>query len=204
MSDQDTFQRRRSPFGRIASSYSHTTYACQIFGDTEIAQAPDPADYGLASLVGISAGSDRQVVAIVYDTILMNPDFGQLGPRLSTDSDLAVFSPDYLSERVTIVSLLTLGTMTPKGARQRTPRVAPMLDARVRALDFDEVDRFHHPGGAFAVGYLPSMGMLPQGNGPVVMEMLLDDLQERFPEHNRELTVLSQALSWDNRVQTIS
>ena len=36
---------------------------------------------------------------MIYNTILMNPEFGSLGPRLSPKSELEIFSPDYLNEK---------------------------------------------------------------------------------------------------------
>ena len=191
------------PFGRIASSYSHATYACQVFGPNETETTPDPAHYGLASFVGIPRGSEALTVALVYDTILMNPDFGQLGPRLSSESELAVFSPDYLSERATIVSLLILGEMAPSRATQRVPRVAISLDARVRSLTDDEIARFHYPDRDFCIGYLSAIPTLPQGRGGLVMEHLLEDLLQRFGDHAREITVVSQSLTWAARIQSI-
>ena len=50
-------------------------------------------------------------VGVIYDTQLLNPDFGSLGPRLSNEAQVEVFSPDYLSEKAVLVHLLMLGVV---------------------------------------------------------------------------------------------
>src|SRR5947207_7922030 len=48
-------------------------------------------------------------VGVIYDTQLLNPAFGSLGPRLSTETQVELFSPDYLSEQAVLVHLIMLG-----------------------------------------------------------------------------------------------
>ncbi|MEO7003783.1 MAG: hypothetical protein ABI068_18275 [Ktedonobacterales bacterium] len=106
--------------------------------------APDPA-YG--SLTGEFA------VGLIYDTILLNPAFGVLGPRLSNDEQVEVFSPDYLAERAVLVSILLLGTMSygsygSYGGVRRVshgvPPLAPDLGAVIWTLPEDELRAFHY------------------------------------------------------------
>ncbi|HKS71446.1 MAG TPA: hypothetical protein VJQ45_13565, partial [Ktedonobacterales bacterium] len=52
---------------------------------------------------------DCWAIGLIYDTILLNPAFGALGPRLSSDAQNALFAPDYLAERAVLVSILLLG-----------------------------------------------------------------------------------------------
>jgi hypothetical protein len=127
-------------------------------------------------------------VGVIYDTILVNPAFGTLGPRLSNDEQVQLFSPDYLSERAVLISILLLGTMAPApagqnglndgavathaqaraanshAARHGIPPVAPDLGAVVATLSEADVRAFHlfadggPPGGGKP--YL-HMGYLP-------------------------------------------
>src|SRR5258708_22573902 len=117
--------------GKIVKSYSHINYVCQISGPLEVEVPPHPADYAFGRFVRVAVRSrlldesgvrqdtnlSRQdepscyTVGVIYDTILLNPAYGSLGPRLSTETQVKVFSPDYLSELVILVDVLTLKTM---------------------------------------------------------------------------------------------
>src|SRR5271165_6701506 len=103
------------PIGTIVNSDSHIHYWCQAYGPQEIADPPSPQDYAFGQFVRVDlpANDEPQVlIGVLYDTVLVNPAFGSLGPRLSTsDEQRAVFSPDYLTERATLLRLLALGTM---------------------------------------------------------------------------------------------
>jgi hypothetical protein len=105
--------------GKIVKSYSHIHYVCQIDGPLEVDAPPDPSDYAFGRFARVALRSGNQsevalrketapgsndeppgyVVGVIYDTTLLNPEFGTLGPRLSNDTQVALFSPDYLSEK---------------------------------------------------------------------------------------------------------
>jgi hypothetical protein len=100
-------------------------------------------------------------VGAIWNTSLLNPEFGNLGPRLSPSSDLAVFSPDYLSEKVTLVAVVMRGSLEPGGAaRQGVPALAASIDAQVRLLERDEIVAFHQAEGRLQLGYLPMLASL--------------------------------------------
>ncbi|HEX5546953.1 MAG TPA: hypothetical protein VFX24_06040, partial [Ktedonobacterales bacterium] len=154
--------------GKIVGSESHVRYTCQIFGPGEVAAPPDPSAYAFGGFVRLplrtalaapdvatleprptaAMRSDALMpapaqplwaVGFIYDTKLVNPAFGTLGPRLSNDEQLAVFSPDYLAERAVLVSILALGTMSGEGAptgrvTHGVPALAPDLGAVVEPL----------------------------------------------------------------------
>ena len=96
-------------FGKLIKSNAHTDYVCQIYGPGEVDASPSPADYAFGTFVRIPlAVGYGHLVGVIYDTVLLNPEFGNLGPRLSPVSDLAVFSPDYLAEKVTLVGITSV------------------------------------------------------------------------------------------------
>jgi len=94
-----------------------------------------------------------------YDTILMNPEFGHLGPvlpvlagpgrpaegpRLSPPVDLGIFSPDYLNERAVLVAIVTVGQVTAGGdVRQNVPLLVATSGAMVEKMSDEEVRNFH-------------------------------------------------------------
>ena len=156
-------------------------------------------------------------VGFIYDTILLNPAFGALGPRLSNDEQLAVFSPDYLAERAVLVSILALGTMRGDGAEgggrapaarvtHGPPALAPDLGAAVEPLSEAQVRAFH----TFAdtpqerpylhLGYLPHT--VTQGHPllPLAMLRTVERLEALLPENAALLAIVKRNLAWRLKV----
>jgi hypothetical protein len=210
------------PIGVIVNSDSHIHYWCQAYGPHEIAEPPSPQDYAFGQFVQVAlptphagdAMGARRLVGVIYDTVLVNPAFGALGPRLSTsDEQRAVFSPDYLTERATLLKILALGTTDLAGGQvaHGVPPLALELGAMVAPLDDAGVKAFHlfadggPPGGAqpyLHMGYLPQLigersGLLQQAALTV-----LDQLRRLLPEHHRMLGVIQRNLAWKLSVET--
>ena len=103
--------------GKIIKSNAHTDYVCQVYSPGEVKTPPSPTDYAFGTFVRIPLDTEQgHLVGVIYDTVLVNPDFGNLGPRLSPAPDLAVFSPDYLAEKVTLVGITAVGMLSLEGA----------------------------------------------------------------------------------------
>jgi hypothetical protein len=159
-------------------------------------------------------------IGLIYDTILINPTFGNLGPRLSNDTQVELFSPDYLSERAVLVSILLLGTMaaigSDGGARQVShgvPSVALDLGAEVYALDDTHIRAFHYfpdggaPGGSrpyLHMGYLSHALALDHALLPVAMLRTIERLEQLFPENSPLLSIVKRNFAWRMKVQTAS
>ena len=146
------------------------------------------------------ASTEGDLVGLIYDTVLLNPDFGNLGPRLSPAPDLAVFSPDYLAEKVTLVGITAIGTLAPDGtATHGVPPLAAQIDALVERMDDEAIRRFHRPAGdsqAVRIGYVPLLLSL---GSPLARHLLLhvvDRLTALFPEQAAHLSVLRGELAW--------
>jgi hypothetical protein len=180
--------------GKIVKSNGHTDYVCQVYAPGEFKPLPEPADYAYGTFVAIqladggpAAGQGRTtsaLVGIVYNTLLVNPDFGNLGPRLSERTDLEVFSPDYLSETATLVGILAVGWLDEQGAtHQGVPALAAAVNAPVARLDDCTVHEFHAgPDGRLALRYMP---LLMQSGDPLLPPLMLnivDRLAVLFPE----------------------
>jgi hypothetical protein len=196
--------------GKIVSSSSHVEYICQVYGPGETEITPRAEDYGLSTFVGIEreavpgAEDAALLVGVIYNTMLMNPEFGNLGPRLSARDELAVFSPDYLAEKVTLVAVIVLGTLDRTGAAaQEVPLIAASLDARVRTLREDEVIAFHRHGAGVRLAYLPMLAMM---NSPLSLHLcqhLLAALRRLFPQEAQRLAILGGNLAWKSRVEAV-
>jgi hypothetical protein len=192
--------------GKIVKSNSHIDYVCQVYGEGEMSPAPDVAAYAFASFVGIDGEDpqrDPRIVGVVYNTLLMNPDFGSLGPRLSSQAELEVFSPDYLAETATLLGVLAVGWIDGAGAvRQGVPTPAASINASVRRLDAEEVRHFHvDEGGRLMLRYAP---LLMRQSDPLAAPLLLaivDQLNDLFPQEEARLNVMRNSVAWRSIVQ---
>ncbi|TAK35880.1 MAG: hypothetical protein EPO21_04690 [Chloroflexota bacterium] len=199
--------------GRIVKSNSHVDYVCHVFGAGEMPETPTPRDYALGRFVRVPVrGEEQCIVGVIYDTLLLNPDFGNLGPRLSPESELEVFSPDYLTEKAVLVGIVALGMISwglgeptpypqPSTPSHAMPILAPVVGAEVHVMAEQEMAAFHLEQGALRVGYLPR---LASAQNPVLTEVLvriLADLERHFPEQSRRLALLRSNLSWKSRVE---
>lgn len=176
-----------------------------------------PARVPFAGRAGDASAPECWAIGLIYDTILLNPAFGSLGPRLSSDEQNAVFSPDYLAERAVLVSILLLGTLAPLpgGAGMRAahgvPPLAPDLGADVCTLPDAELRAFHHfadggaPGGArpyLHMGYLPHAIAQEHSLLPVAMLRTIERLERIFPENRALLSIVKRNFAWRLSVQT--
>ncbi len=184
--------------GKIARSSSHVDYVCQVYQFGEVATAPQPTDHAFGTFVRVAAGPGQAIAGLIYDTILTNPDFGALGPRLSPAPDLAIFSPDYLSEKITLAGILAVGTLGPGEAiYQGVPAVTAQIDALVERMGDDEVLAFHADGaGGLRLGYAP---LLVAHGSPLAAHLLLktiEYLEGLCPAAGPRLRVIRDSVAW--------
>ena len=192
--------------GKIVKSNSHIDYVCQVFSPGEWEEDPSPDDYAFGRFVRVAIDGEYlpDLVGIIYNTILMNPEFGSLGPRLSPASDLEIFSPDYLSEKATLVGILVIGSL-PKEAggspAQGIPPLAADVDCMVSVLPDTDIARFHGGEGAPQLAYLPQL--LSQAN-PLIPHLTLNVLEQVagcFPDQAAQLAVLRGNLAWRTQIE---
>ena len=184
--------------GRIVKSNSHVDYVCQVNNAAEFSSCPLPQDYAFGTFVRVElSGGAGYLVGLIYSTILMNPEFGNMGPRLSPSADLEVFSPDYLREQATLVGILAVGQVTEDGdVHQGVPLLAVGVNAAVETMSPVDVGRFHKSTAGLSLAYVPRL--LAQGD-PLIPHLLLKvvgQLSDLFPDCARQLSVLRGNLSW--------
>lgn len=190
--------------GKIVKSNSHVDYVCQVYGVGEVASAPPPTAYTFGTFVAIAlengAGS---LVGVIYNTLLMNPDFGSLGPRLSPRSDVEIFSPDYLAETATLVGIFALGWIDPAGrAQQGVPPLAATVNCPVARLPAAGVVDFHTDGGGrLSLRYAPLIVAQNNPLAPPLLIAVIDQLAALFPASSAQLTVMRNNLAWKSIVQ---
>ena len=189
--------------GKLIKSNAHTDYVCQIYSPGEVEMLSPSNDYAFGTFVRIPLDTEQNdLVGVIYDTVLVNPDFGNLGPRLSPAPDLAVFSPDYLAEKVTLVGITAVGMLSSQGAPTHgVPPMAAKIDTQVERMDEAAVRAFHQtPAGGVRLGYVPLLLAL---ESPLTQHLLLhiiEQVQTLLPEHRSQLTVLREELAWQTTI----
>ena len=196
-----------TPIGKIVKSNSHIDYVCHVYSYGEINPAPNPASYAFGAFVALSldgAGAPAgRLIGLVYNTLLLNPEFGSLGPRLSPRSEVEVFTPDYLAETATLVGVIAVGWMTGEGtAQQGVPSFAATVNCPVQAMTAQEVCAFHlDQHGQPSLRYA---SLLLGQNNPLIPPLLIsviDQLTGLFPASQRQLAVMRNNLAWKSIVQ---
>lgn len=190
--------------GKIVKSNSHVDYVCQVYGPGEVASAPPPTAYTFGTFVSIALENDAgRLIGVIYNTLLMNPDFGSLGPRLSPRSDVEIFSPDYLAETATLVGIFALGAVDAAGrVQQGVPALAATVNCPVTRLSDAALVDFHAgSNGRLNLRYAPLI--LAQNNplAPPLLIAVIDQLAALFPASCAQLTVMRNNLAWKSIVQ---
>ena len=189
--------------GKLVKSNAHTDYVCQVYGSGEVDTLPSPTDYAFGTFVRIPLDAEQgQLVGVIYDTVLLNPDFGNLGPRLSPAPDLAVFSPDYLAEKVTLVGVTAVGTLSAEGAPTHgIPPLAAQIDTQVEGMDEVAVRAFHQtPAGGVQLGYVSLLLALESPLARHLLLHVIEHVQTLLPEHTAQLAVLREELAWQTTI----
>jgi hypothetical protein len=159
---------------------------------------------------------------VIYDTILVNPQFGALGPRLSNETQVELFSPDYISEKAILTYVMILGIMvmrqSPEGASEvlsvmhGVPLLSLDLGSEIETMTDEEVQKFHlfkdvvvdsdsqHP--YLHMGYLPHI--IGQRNSllPMVTLRIIDQLEHLFPQNLALLSIVKRNFAWRLKVET--
>jgi len=187
--------------GTIVKSNSHVSYLCRIYGKLETDDVPEPSDFAFGTFHAIPLGAGKRLICAVRDTVLVNPEYGNHGPRLSPDRDLAIFSPDYLNEKGVLVELVVLGDETHGRVNHGIPPLAPEIGARVEAVTDEDVLNFHrNDRRSFCIAYL---SRLSARNDPALNALLLDvldRLEPSFPEDQPLIRVLRDNLAWKSQI----
>jgi hypothetical protein len=203
------------PIGKIVKSNTHVDYVCRVYNLGEVHPLPEPSDYTFGTFVSIrleennpptggsNAGSGGELIGVIYNTLLLNPDFGNLGPRLSPRQDTEIFTPDYLSETATLVGILAVGWIDSQGVcYQGVPARAATVNSPVSRIEDDRLCEFHASGTAgIALRYVP---LLLGQNSPLASQLLLnivDRLMLLFPAQRSRLAVMRTNLAWRAIVQ---
>jgi len=191
--------------GRVVKSNSHVDYVVQLLAPGEVVDPPKPEDYAFGNFVRIAVDGDQdELIGVIYDTLLLNPAYGTLGPHLSSDPHLTAFAPDYLPETATVVGIAVVGWEHGEGEsavyHQGVPPVACRVGAEAMRLEDDQFRLFHGTGETPKVAYLPRLSAMGNPAMPELINGLLTRLIDLFPNGAATLKLLRSNLDWSARV----
>jgi hypothetical protein len=194
---------------KITKSNSHVDYFARVLDSLETSINLSPGDFQFGQFVKIKVG-DEEVIGVIYNSQLINPEYGNFGPRLSTPAKLnAVFSPDYLNEQGILISILLLGWKSGDESRQDTPRVVLPINSHVETMSDDEVRAFHYggrDGGGSLQAHYYSHVMTHAGLFAFqLLSAIADQLERLVDDRDRaRLDVLRKTLSWRQTIGEMS
>jgi hypothetical protein len=190
---------------KIVKSNSHVDYVARVIDELDADAPPSPDEYGFAQFVRLPVREgEEEVVGVVYDTQLANPEYGTFGPRLSSHADLKVLSPDFLHEQGVLLGILLVGWRARVAgaggwvAHHGMPRRVVPVGQEVFSLSDAEVFEFHRgAGGAVQLHYF-SQALAHAGAFAVpLVESVIEQLEPACePAERQRLCVLKKSLIW--------
>ena len=188
---------------KIVGSNSHVDYLARVIDKLDSNEPPDPADFAFSTFVHIPVGGDNDLVGIVYNSMLMNPDYANYGPRLSPSPELGSFSPDFINEQGCLIGILLLGSVgDAEGATQGVPASTVEAGREVFRCDEDLVKRFHTNGkGEINMQYYSQVISHAGKFAAPLLESIIEGLSKDCEKEDRKrLTLLKQNLAWQRTI----
>ncbi|HEY0658888.1 MAG TPA: hypothetical protein VGD05_10455 [Pyrinomonadaceae bacterium] len=183
---------------KIVSSNSHIDYIGRVIDSLDANEPPTAEDFGFAQFVRLPM-EQEEVVGVIYNSMLVNPEYASFGPRLSPKPELGNFSPDYLNEQGFLIGILLLGT---KSADDKilhgVPRRVVPAGQDVYKIDAAEVKKFHADENECLQIHYYSQIVAHAGLFAVpLLESIIEQLSLDCSESDRQrLGVLKQTLAW--------
>ncbi len=187
---------------RIVSSNSHLDYVGRVIDELDSNQPPNADDYGFAQFVKIEITAETLIVGIIYDSILINPEYANFGPRLSPKPELSSFSPDYLNEQGVLISILLLGSTENGKTLQGVPRRIVPAGLEISAMTREEIVNFHSDeAGGLQLHYYSQIIANAGVSGGSLVEAIVEQLSVTATETEKNrLNVLKHSLVWQRTV----
>ncbi len=196
--------------GKVVKSNSHCDYLVQVDELTDFMDAPKSDDYGFGTFVKLEDGKKHWAVALVYNSQLINPNFNNLGPRLTSEPD-PIFAPDLIVETRTVLGTVLIGKLDSDldsvYGIQGIPSVVVPVDTPVIKMTPQEIHSFHrNEEGRSQFTYYSH---LLQAGGTFAKQLIYQVLQEliaseRFSDpEERALQVLAKDLAWRNTMSAM-
>jgi hypothetical protein len=188
---------------KIVKSNSHVDYVARVVDELDADEPPSPDEYGFAQFVRLPVTDDEEVVGVVYDTQLANPEYASFGPRLSPREELKLLSPDFLHEQGVLLGVLLLGWRerangSAWAGHQGVPRRVVPAGQDVYGMADAEVFEFHRDeSGRVRLHYFSQILAHARAFAVPLVETIIDRLEPACePAERQRLCVLRRSLIW--------
>jgi len=187
---------------RIVSSNSHIDYIGRVIDEFDVDSPPKQTDVGFADFVSVKTETE-QMIGIIYDSKLINPEYANAGPRLSPAPSTQTFTPDFLSEQGVLIGILLLGILDENGSISHgVPRQIIQPGNYVERLSDENVRKFHTDSSGNMQMHYYSQIVANAGNLAVpLLETIIAFLVKSCPAADRKrFELLSQNLKWQRTI----
>lgn len=187
--------------GHIVKSNSHCDYVAQLVDRLDVPHPPAPEDYGFGRFVKLEDEQRHWAVGVIYNSQLLNPQFHQTSPRLTTSAD-TFLSPDLVSETRTLLWIALIGHLvTAEGqtyGQQGMPTLVVPVNTPVWQLTTAEVLAFHRNAQGQAQFRYYAHLLRSTGNyAAPLLAQILETITPLFSgTEQRSLEIISKELAW--------
>jgi len=187
--------------GHIVKSNSHCDYVAQLVDQFDVAAPPQPEDYSFGRFVKLADEQRHWAVGVIYNSQLLNPQFNQLSPRLTTSAD-AFLSPDLVSETRTLLWIALIGHLVDRDpqpyGQQGMPTLVVPVNTPVWLLTPAEIQAFHRTcSGQAQFRYYAHLLRSTGNYAAPLLTHILETITPLFTgSERRSLQILSKELAW--------
>ena len=184
---------------KIVSSNSHIDYVARVIDALDAANPPQSEDFGFAQFVKLPLADDTQIIGVIYDSMLINPDYANYGPRLSPKPELRSFSPDYLDEQGFLIGILLLGEINRElKITHGVPRRVVPAGQDVYRIEAAEIKSFHtDESDCLQIHYYSQVVAHAGLFAAPLLESIIGELSLGCSDAEKQrLAVLKQTLAW--------
>lgn len=188
---------------KIVKSNSHIDYVGRVIDSLDVANPPDSEDFGFANFVSLPLENDSEIIGVIYNSMLINPEYANYGPRLSPKPELGNFSPDYLNEQGFLIGILLLGAKDENGKiLQGVPHRVVPAGQEVYKIDGETVKIFHTDESDCMQIHYYSQVVAHAGlfAVPLLEEIIRKLSLDCSDEDKNRLGVLKQTLAWQRTI----
>ena len=183
---------------KIVKSNSHIDYVGRVIDSLDAENPPSDEDYGFAQFVSLPLETE-EIIGVIYNSMLVNPEYASYGPRLSPKPELGNFSPDYINEQGFLIGILLLGALDKAGKIMHgVPRRVVPPGQEVFNIEANDIKKFHTDENECMQIHYYSQVVAHAGLFAVpLLEAIIDQLTlDCREEDKKRLGVLKQTLAW--------
>ncbi len=182
---------------KIVSSNSHIAYVARVLDRRDGGDEPAADEYAFGRFVSIDGGGE-QIVGVISDSRLVNPEYLSPSTRLGQASALGELRRDLVEDKRTLIAILLLGSVVGGVPQHSIPLKVLESGADVESMSGEDAAAFHRNNdGGVRMGYFPS---LMSHSGPLsatLARTIIDSLKAHFSEAERQkLAVMADSISW--------